>query len=179
MKPNMNTILIAVDGSAEANKALDVASQLANSNSSLIVLHASNDKGISNQMRLGVEIEYADEIRQRVNALGLSSSLPDEEQYARTMLSHSESVAQVIDAVAGENIVKRAIQLLSEHNIENISSLVVNDDPSDAIIKASKERIVDTIVMGSRGTGKMRGLLLGSVSQSVLHRAGCTVIIVK
>jgi nucleotide-binding universal stress UspA family protein len=36
----------------------------------------------------------------------------------------------------------------------------------------------EMIVLGRRGLGRVREVLLGSVSQKVLHQADCTVIIV-
>jgi nucleotide-binding universal stress UspA family protein len=52
----------------------------------------------------------------------------------------------------------------------------VIDHPAAALIRASQD--AQLLVVGSRGRGALRGLLLGSVSQNVLHRSDCTVIIV-
>ena len=38
---------------------------------------------------------------------------------------------------------------------------------------------VDTIIMGRRGMGKLRQLVLGSTSTKVLSHSDCTVVIVK
>ncbi len=43
----------------------------------------------------------------------------------------------------------------------------------------SKEGNYDVVVLGHRGVGKMREILLGSISEKVAHTVPCTVIIVK
>jgi nucleotide-binding universal stress UspA family protein len=51
--------------------------------------------------------------------------------------------------------------------------------PAAKIIDAAKKWSADLIVMGSHGRGKIGGLLLGSVSQEVLHHAPCPVLVVR
>ena len=51
--------------------------------------------------------------------------------------------------------------------------------PADVIINEIENENIDLVVMGSHGYGAIAGSLLGSVSQHVLHRAKCSVLIVK
>jgi nucleotide-binding universal stress UspA family protein len=53
---------------------------------------------------------------------------------------------------------------------------VVNDHAARALIDASEGAW--TVVIGSRGLGGFRGLLLGSVSQQVVNHAHCAVLVV-
>lgn len=48
--------------------------------------------------------------------------------------------------------------------------------PSQALVDASRE--ADLVVVGSRGTGGFKSLVLGSVSSQVAHHGGCPVVIV-
>jgi len=176
----MNKILVAVDGSEHSYKALDIAASLAKQNNAPVtVLHVTTDKGVTPEMRKGLEIEYGDEIAKRLRSMKFTTPLPDEEQYARTVLSHSYNVTEVVNAVAGENIINQAIKRFHKHNVSSVDSVQLDGDPAEKIIEAASKREVDTIVMGCRGTGKMQGLLMGSVSQSVAHNAKCSVVIIK
>jgi nucleotide-binding universal stress UspA family protein len=51
--------------------------------------------------------------------------------------------------------------------------------PESAITQVAKEEQCDLIVMGSRGLGKVMGLLLGSVTMTVVQKAPCSVLVVR
>jgi nucleotide-binding universal stress UspA family protein len=53
---------------------------------------------------------------------------------------------------------------------------LVEGAPAEALLEAA--RTADLLVVGSRGLGGFRSLLLGSVSQQVTHHAPCPVVIV-
>lgn len=52
-------------------------------------------------------------------------------------------------------------------------------DPRELIVSVAEEEESDLIVMGSRGFGTFRSLLVGSVSRFVLEQAACPVLLVK
>ncbi len=56
---------------------------------------------------------------------------------------------------------------------------VVEGPPSRAILTVAETRNADLIVIGSRGLGAIRGLLLGSVSERVVRMARCPVLVVR
>jgi nucleotide-binding universal stress UspA family protein len=52
-------------------------------------------------------------------------------------------------------------------------------DPGWMLCELAKELSVDVVVIGSRGHGRIRRALLGSVSSHVAHNAPCPVMIVR
>jgi nucleotide-binding universal stress UspA family protein len=60
-----------------------------------------------------------------------------------------------------------------------VSRVYREGDPAGEIVKAANEHKADIIVMGSRGHGQIGGLILGSVSERVLHAARGPVLIVR
>ena len=60
-----------------------------------------------------------------------------------------------------------------------ISKKVEGGHPATVIADVARKGSFDLIIMGSHGYGPLAGPVLGSVSQRVLHKAECTVMIVK
>jgi nucleotide-binding universal stress UspA family protein len=58
----------------------------------------------------------------------------------------------------------------------SVSVQAVTGVPADEILKAAKD--ADMIVVGSRGAGGFRKLLMGSVSLQVTHHAHCPVMVI-
>jgi len=52
-------------------------------------------------------------------------------------------------------------------------------DPAPIIARLAKRYGCNRIVMGARGLGKLRGMLLGSVTNKVLHLSAVPVLVVK
>ncbi len=56
---------------------------------------------------------------------------------------------------------------------------VLEGPPAEAILEVERTRHNDLIVMGTRGRGRLTGLLLGSQSQKVVAHANCPVLLVR
>jgi nucleotide-binding universal stress UspA family protein len=88
---------------------------------------------------------------------------------------------QELDAAsrrAAEEALARAHTLLDPLTPQ-VEQQIRHGLPADEIINAAHDLGVDLIVMGNRGWGEVRSVLLGSVSERVLHLAHCPVLIVR
>jgi nucleotide-binding universal stress UspA family protein len=61
----------------------------------------------------------------------------------------------------------------------NLSIRLLKGHPADKIVQTAEEEGFDIIVVGSRGLSGVEELVLGSVSDRVADRATCPVLIVK
>ena len=64
------------------------------------------------------------------------------------------------------------------NNVPVETKLILGDLPYDIVREANKEQC-DLIIMGSRGSGGIESLMLGSVSNYVSKHAKCSVMIVR
>ena len=60
-----------------------------------------------------------------------------------------------------------------------ITGDVLFGSPDSRIVETAEETGIDLIVMGSHGYKRWERLLLGSVSNSVVHHAHCSVLVVR
>jgi len=82
--------------------------------------------------------------------------------------------------VEREDILSSAFKMANEKYPDlDITSKLLVGRPSDKIVEECKKGNFDLIVMGNRGLGRVKGFLLGSVSQRVSNDAECPVLIVK
>jgi nucleotide-binding universal stress UspA family protein len=77
-----------------------------------------------------------------------------------------------------QEILKKAVETLGDVPAE-IHTELIEGNPAEAIIEVAATRASDVIVMGSRGLGRLAGLVLGSTSQKVVSHAPCPVLIVR
>ncbi len=68
---------------------------------------------------------------------------------------------------------------LLELGVAHVNTDILEGPAADAILRVAETRNPDLIVLGARGLGTWKGILLGSVSMAVTQRAECPVLVVK
>ncbi|WP_030231812.1 universal stress protein [Streptomyces sp. NRRL S-350] len=89
------------------------------------------------------------------------------------------------DVVGSEQSYDQALGRLTDREAElralvpgvPVAGSLVSADPAEALEAAARRAAV--VVLGSRGLGTVHGFLVGSVSQEVLRRAVCPVVLVR
>jgi ubiquinone biosynthesis protein len=89
----------------------------------------------------------------------------------RVLLSDDGTLAE-----AGRELAEHARELAGD---SGRSSVVVAEDPAEAIIAAAERERADVVVVGSVGMTGRKEFLLRNVPNRVSHNAPCTVVIVQ
>ena len=153
MKNNrkFSTILVPLDGSKNADKALDTAISISKKNQAkLILFHVVDDYVLDFMTDIeGMEIPNSTTVKVKSGLKKKAIKMLDERS---------------------NKVLKNKIDCKTEIRIGDIG---------DEILNYSKQNQIDLIIMGARGLGKLKQLLLGSVSNKIVTNSHCPVMIVK
>lgn len=91
-----------------------------------------------------------------------------------------DSIDEVYDSMRkeGEDLLNRGKWMAESQGIP-VEIHYVEGDPAAQIIKLAKEGLFQLIVIGSRGLGPFKEMMLGSVSHRVSQLSHCPVLIIK
>ena len=148
------TFLVAVDGSQQGWKAMELATTLAKtSDAELVLVHVVPREPVPEGIEKWAEMEgvSAEEARARI-------------RMGRTL---------------GDNITRDAETRAKDAGLGRVSSRVAEGNVAKEIVDVAMDTEADMIFLGSRGLSDVQGLLLGSVAHKVLHLAPCTCVLVK
>jgi nucleotide-binding universal stress UspA family protein len=68
-------------------------------------------------------------------------------------------------------------EVLGDDRPEHTNVVLINDHPAPAVVAAAAGAFM--VVVGARGLGGFKGLVLGSVSRHVVQHAACPVLVVR
>ena len=140
-------VLAAIDGSDQANKALDFAIDFTRRyEGELHLLYVAPDQSPPEAL---VEFARAEHLRETPSAIY--------ETIGNSLLRSAETRAQ-------------------EAEVSAVFQHLDYGDAAKCVIDYADKHAIDVIVLGTRGFGELQGLLLGSVSMKVQSLAHCTCI---
>ncbi|MFT5115494.1 MAG: nucleotide-binding universal stress UspA family protein [Parasphingorhabdus sp.] len=151
----INSILVATDASAASNRALAMAAQLAEFHKAeLHIIHVIRD------MQLPFEIKEIPELE------------------TTTFESFNNAREEIMRKIA-ETVLKAAKAKAQQIGADKVQTVIGVGDPATSILGTAKRREIDMIVIGTRGLGKLKGKILGSVSRKVTNNAETNCLIVR
>jgi nucleotide-binding universal stress UspA family protein len=173
-----NNILVPTDGSDHANKAVRVASDLAAKYDARVVfLHVLlSSAEVSDLVNLIDVMKLPDDLRDELEQI---------EKLGKSALIGGRSLAMVLPVrsevlvAVGDTLLDEAERVAKDDGVTKIGRKWKQGAPATCILSSADEEKADLIVMGTRGLGDFKGLLVGSVSHKVSHLAPCTCITVK
>lgn len=144
-------ILVPVDGSEHAFRALKVACALAKvENQSIRLLHVVPNKEVPSGLKQYAAVEHMQD--------------PPEFLY---------------ETAIAENVLNAARDQALAEDTQNVECSIEHGDATKGILEVAGREGVDSIVMGTRGLSDIQSMVLGSVAHKVMHAADCRVIVVK
>jgi nucleotide-binding universal stress UspA family protein len=173
------TILVPTDGSEHAGKALELATDIAEKyKARLVLLHVVPSSPLPEDVRRMARNEHmVSEAPGGAAALSPEGMIPT----STVLGTEAESAAEArrVRQFIAEEILAGAKRVAEEKGVKDISAVIEDGDPSAQILRHAGKEAADLIVMGSRGLGDLKGLLMGSVSHKVSQMSPCSCITVK
>lgn len=90
----------------------------------------------------------------------------------------SENERDLADRQSAE-VLRKPVETCEKHNVACEKRSEYGEPAAETIVRVARESGADQIVMGARGLGRLRGLMLGSVTTQVVHLANVPVTLVK
>jgi nucleotide-binding universal stress UspA family protein len=167
------SIVVAFDGSAHASKALEIGAGLASQAQiplGIIYVIDRSHMSIPEEMRKMGEIEHLIEPAEKMvvrfeNApASMMSSLAQANADSQAAMFHYADflVEQAGNSAKSEGVLKATL-----------------GDPAEEVVTFAKDRKADLIICGNRGFGKLKSMVLGSVSNKITQLAECSCLTVK
>ncbi len=156
----MKQLLAAVDFSKTTNAVLEQAAKLATAlDAKLWIVHVTSDETQAMAYESAQFTGYAPEF----------INLPGDVKLARDLSAEEfkREHAQLLEISA--NLRERGI---------DAQSLLLKGDAAKLILEKAKDLQAEIILLGSHGHGLLHKALLGSVSEAVMHKAPCNVMVV-
>lgn len=171
-------ILVATDGSDTAMRAVDLASEIAAKfEVPLTVAHAIHSGRPPEELARMAEVEHLVETAKSREPVDFPD-VPDTMIGLFRDTRPGEDSLRLVTLV-GDALMERAADRARELGVKTVDTRSAVDDPAEAILSIAGDVDADMIVLGHRGLGRLKRVVVGSVAQKVLSQAECTVVSVR
>jgi len=102
------------------------------------------------------------------------------EEVPITHIGSEKMLNELLEAYKKENqdILLKCSEIANQKGL-TVKTFLIEGNPASAILDYNKKEKFDLVIMGSRGLGKFKELILGSVSSKIVHHSPCAVLLIR
>jgi nucleotide-binding universal stress UspA family protein len=172
----VKTILVPTDGSSHANKAVDLAGDLAvKYGAKIVLLHVLLRGHMPEGLMRAAQVEH---VGSKPSTPSNLVNIPQEIMSRVEGKMGTQMPLETLDFI-GKRVLAWAEKTCRDKGVQKVETIVEEGNPTEIILDHAKRTKADMIVMGSRGLSSLKGVLMGSISTHVSHLASCTCVTVK
>jgi len=168
-------VLIAIDGSDHAGKAVGLGADIAAKyDAELILLHVLLRRELPRELQRLAEAEHlvAGDGRRTTPAGVPVADLGSYINLADGNPTMTEDILRMI----GNKILDNSESAALEHGAKKVSKRVEDGKPVEVILDVAKSEKVDMIVTGARGLSNVKSIFVGSVSRKLAQMSPVTCV---
>jgi len=102
------------------------------------------------------------------------------EQVPITHIGSEKQLNEFLQAYKKENqeILSKCSEIAAQKGL-TINTFLLEGNPASEILNISKKEKFDLLIMGRRGLGKFKELILGSISSKIVHHSPSAVLLIR
>lgn len=175
----MKSILVATDGSEHAEKAVKAAAELASAaGAKLTIMNVQDARPLREMVSHFAEIEFAEQLRAHEEGVPAAAVAMYQGLGPRDAVAVFDGQSSMLRQTLSDSILAQSRNQAAKIGARDIAVVSVDGDAAREIISTAHRIGADLIVVGRRGLSGISELVLGSVSQKVLHHAPADVLTV-
>ena len=170
---------MATDGSDHAARAVGLAADLASKYGARLLIVAVVEYGpVSTELRALARSEGMVEPESQPHVSAIAGIPGWMNQAIRDAHHVGGGDHEILESIA-KRALDEAAESARKAGVTRVETHLEHGDPAEHILGIADGEAVDMIVTGRRGLGRVRGLLLGSVSTKIAQHAPCTCVTVR
>jgi nucleotide-binding universal stress UspA family protein len=174
-------IIVAIDGSNHAGKAVAIGADIASKyGADLVLLHVLLRRELPRDLQRIADAEHLIAGDGRRQPVAAAAGLPVADLGSYLNLSDGNvTLTKSILRELGEKILDNAEKSARDHGADRIVRRIEDGDPVDVILDVAKSEKADLIVTGARGLSDLKALVVGSVSHKLAQASLVTCVTVR
>jgi len=126
---------------------------------------------------LDAALFFSEKLGSSITAIHVMEDIPVTNIKSQKLLKDILAISAVCKQ-QGENILSKCSETAKNKGLI-VNTVLLKGNPSLIILDFCKNGKYNLIIMGNRGIGKIKEIILGSLSSKILHNSTCPILLIK